>query len=92
MKAHATAEDPWSHDYANNTNAPSFGPYCVESWKKDDEFVAKANPNYYRGKALFRPRDLSQGAAERRRRLAILRTGSLVAAADEDARKEIRTG
>src|SRR5262249_47606923 len=29
---------------------PSFGPYCLERWVKDDEFVLKANPNYYRGK------------------------------------------
>ena len=25
MRAHATPEDPWSHAYSNNVNAPSFG-------------------------------------------------------------------
>lgn len=50
MKANAKPDDPWSHDYVNTTNAPGFGPYCVERWVKDDEFVFKANPNYYRGK------------------------------------------
>jgi len=50
MKAHAKPEDPWSHDYVNTVNAPAFGPYCVERWVKDDEFVFKANPNYYRSK------------------------------------------
>jgi peptide/nickel transport system substrate-binding protein len=53
MKAHATAADPWSHTYANTVNAPGFGPYCVERWVRDDEFVLRANPNYYRGKAAI---------------------------------------
>lgn len=53
MKAHATEADPWSHNYVNTTNNPSFGPYCVERWVKDDEFVVRANPNYYRGKAAI---------------------------------------
>jgi peptide/nickel transport system substrate-binding protein len=74
MKAHATAEDPWSHDYTNNVNAPSFGPYCLESWKKDEEFVAKANPNYYRGKPYF-DRVIYRKVPQSANRLAILRTG-----------------
>ena len=74
MKAHATEADPWSHDYTNNTNAPSFGPYCVESWKKDEEFVAKANPNYYRGKPYF-DRVIYRKVPQSANRLAILRTG-----------------
>jgi peptide/nickel transport system substrate-binding protein len=49
MKAHATEADPWSHNYVNTTNVPSFGPYCLESWVRDDQFVLRANPNYYRG-------------------------------------------
>ena len=53
MEEHATEEDPWSHEYANNVNAPSFGPYCVERWEKDSEFVVQANPNYYRGPAAI---------------------------------------
>lgn len=50
MKKHATEQDPWSHVYVNTQNVPSFGPYCLESWVRDDEFVLRANPNYYRGK------------------------------------------
>ncbi|MGZ9190231.1 MAG: IS30 family transposase, partial [Nitrospira sp.] len=46
MKKHATAEDPWTHDYVNTQNVPSFGAYCLERWVKDDEFVLRANPNY----------------------------------------------
>lgn len=74
MKAHATPEDPWSHDYTNNVNAPSFGPYCLESWKKDEEFVVKANPNYYRGKPYF-DRVIYRKVPQSANRLAILRTG-----------------
>jgi peptide/nickel transport system substrate-binding protein len=50
LKKHATPEDPWSHIYANTVNSPGFGPYCLESWIKDDQFVMRANPDYYRGK------------------------------------------
>jgi peptide/nickel transport system substrate-binding protein len=50
MKKHATEADPWSHIYANTTESPGFGPYCLERWVRDDEFVLRANPNYYRGK------------------------------------------
>jgi peptide/nickel transport system substrate-binding protein len=50
MKKHATPQDPWSHTYANTVNAAGFGPYCLERWVKDDEFVLRANPEYYRGK------------------------------------------
>ncbi len=53
MKKHATATDPWSHQWVNNNNAPGFGPYCLERWTRDDEFVLKANPDYYRGKAAI---------------------------------------
>ena len=49
MEANATEEDPWSHDYANNVDLPSFGPYCLENWEKDSQFVVVANPDYYRG-------------------------------------------
>ncbi|MFL2770654.1 MAG: ABC transporter substrate-binding protein [Rhodospirillaceae bacterium] len=49
-KKHATEADPWSHDYINNVTAPAFGPYCVERWEKGNEFILRANPNYYRGK------------------------------------------
>ena len=50
MKKHATETDPWSHNYVNTIGNPSFGPYCLERWVRDDEFVLRANPDYYRGK------------------------------------------
>ena len=49
MEANATPEDPWSHEYANNVNAPSFSPYCIKSWEKNSEMVLEANPDYYGG-------------------------------------------
>jgi len=50
LKKHLTPQDPWGHAYVNNVNVPSFGAYCLERWTKDDEFVLRANPDYYRGK------------------------------------------
>ncbi len=47
--AHSTDEDPWSTDHINNVAAPGFGPYCVERWSKNNEFILTANDNYYRG-------------------------------------------
>lgn len=74
MKANAKPDDPWSYDYANNTNLPSFGPYCLENWVKNSEIRFKANPNYYRGKAPIETaiiRKVPQGG----NRISILRSG-----------------
>lgn len=49
MQKHATAEDPWSHSYANTVNAPGFGPYCLESWKPGEEISYVANPDWWEG-------------------------------------------
>lgn len=51
MEENATSEDPWAHKYNNEVNAPGFGAYCLEDWKKSEEFITTANPDYYRGKA-----------------------------------------
>jgi len=53
MKAHATGSDPWSHTYSDTVNLPGFGPYCLEKWVKGSEFIVRANPRYYRGKAAI---------------------------------------
>jgi len=49
MEANATEDDPWSHDYVNNTDAPGFGPYCLDSWTKNEAISYTSNPEYYRG-------------------------------------------
>ncbi len=74
MEKHATAADPWSHDYANNVNAPSFGAYCLSKWVKNDEIVFTANPNYYRGKAAI-DRVVMKRVPQAANRLVILRSG-----------------
>ncbi len=53
MEANATEDDPWSHTYANNVNAPGFGPWCLESWDKGAGFSVTANADYYRGAPAF---------------------------------------
>ena len=75
MEAQKTAKDPWSHDYANTVNLPSFGPYCLSKWTKGSEFVLTANANYYGGKpavAKIVLRKVPQSA----NRLAAIRTGA----------------
>jgi peptide/nickel transport system substrate-binding protein len=75
MEAQKTAKDPWSHDYANTVNVPSFGPYCLSKWTKGSEFVLTANPKYYGGKpsvAKIVLRKVPQSA----NRLAAIRTGA----------------
>jgi peptide/nickel transport system substrate-binding protein len=49
LKAHATAADPWSHQYANNMTMAAFGPYCAASWVKDSSFTVTANPGWWNG-------------------------------------------
>lgn len=49
MEANSTAEDPWSHEYSNSTNLPSFGPYCVSDWVKNDSMTLTSNEKYYAG-------------------------------------------
>lgn len=74
MERRATAADPWSHDYNNTTNAPGFGPFCMDSWAKGQEFRVKANPAYYRGKAAY-DRVVVRKVPQSANRLAVLRTG-----------------
>lgn len=74
MRAHATDKDPWSHDYANSTNVPSFGPYCIDRWAKNQEIVLKANPDYYRGKPPLE-QIVMRRVPQSSNRVVILRTG-----------------
>jgi len=75
MKAHATPSDPWSHAWAADNNAPSFGPYCLQKWTKGSDFVAQANPNYYRGKAAINTIDF-RTVPEDANRIAALQSGA----------------
>lgn len=74
MEAHATEEDPWSHDYVNNTNAPGFGGYCLESWVKNEQITYTAFPDYYRGTPEIE-RVSVRRVPQSSNRLVVLRSG-----------------
>lgn len=74
MEANATAEDPWSHDYVNNTNAPGFGGYCLESWAKNEQITYTSFPDYYRG-APDATRVSVRRVPQSSNRLVVLRSG-----------------
>jgi peptide/nickel transport system substrate-binding protein len=74
MEANATSDDPWSHNYVNNTNAPGFGAYCLESWSKGQEITYRANPDYYRGAPKIE-RVSVRRVPQSSNRVVILRTG-----------------
>jgi peptide/nickel transport system substrate-binding protein len=53
MKAHATAADPWSHDWCNAGNTAGFGPYTLKSLVPSTSATLVADPNYWRGTPQF---------------------------------------
>lgn len=74
MLAHATPEDPWSHRHTGRVDGPSFGPWCVERWRKEEYFIVRANPHYYRGAPYF-DRIIMRNVPQSANRVGILRTG-----------------
>jgi peptide/nickel transport system substrate-binding protein len=74
MEANATEADPWSHDYVNNTGAPGFGAYCLESWAKSEQITYSAFPDYYRG-APDATRVSVRRVPQSSNRLVVLRSG-----------------
>lgn len=75
MEARATPADPYAHDYANNVGAPGFGPYCLDRWQKDKEFVLTANPDYYRGKPAI-DRVVVNKVAQSSQRMVLVRSNT----------------
>lgn len=74
MRRHATAADPWSHDYANQVRAPAFGAYCVARWTPGDQMVLTANPHYYRGAPAIR-RVVMKRVPQSSNRFILVKTG-----------------
>ena len=74
MEAQATDDDPWSHEYTNNVGVPSFGPYCLESWTKDDEIIFTANEDYYGGAPAIK-RVVMKKVPQSSNRVVVLRSG-----------------
>lgn len=75
MKKHATAKDPWSHDYTTRTNSPGFGAYCLTSWAKGTEIVVTANPEYFGAKPQFK-KVIVRKVAANANRVASLQRGA----------------
>jgi peptide/nickel transport system substrate-binding protein len=75
VKKHATASDPWAHEWLNNSGAAGFGAYGIKSWTKGSSLVLEANPNYYRGAPEFKTINI-QSVPEPGSRLAALSGGS----------------
>lgn len=71
---HATAADPWAHQYTNNVAAAGFGPYCVERWLKGNEFVLRSNNAYYRGAPAI-PRVVIKRIPQSANRYVLMRMG-----------------
>jgi peptide/nickel transport system substrate-binding protein len=74
MLKNATPDDPWSHNYTNNVNGPSFGPWKLESWRKEQEFIVTRNPGYY-GPRPYYDRIIFRRVPQSSNRIAILRSG-----------------
>jgi peptide/nickel transport system substrate-binding protein len=53
MKAHATASDPWSHNWCNAGNAVGFGPYYLDKLVPNSSAVLKATPNFWAGAPVY---------------------------------------
>lgn len=54
MLEHATAEDPWSEDWAGQNANAGFGPYGIESVTPDQQVVLAANPDYVLGEPAIK--------------------------------------
>lgn len=46
MKANATPDDPWSHEFSQ-ANGAGFGPYCIADFKPGESISYEANKGYY---------------------------------------------
>jgi peptide/nickel transport system substrate-binding protein len=74
MEANATAEDPWSHAYANEVNAPGFGAYCLDTWTKGESISYTSNPDYFAGAPAIQKVTV-QRVPQSSNRVVVLQTG-----------------
>lgn len=73
-RRHATAADPWSHDWINRVAAPGFGPYCLNRWVPGSTFALRANPRYWAGPPPLR-RVVIKRVPQSSNRYILIRTG-----------------
>ncbi|MFN8593828.1 MAG: ABC transporter substrate-binding protein [Thermomicrobiales bacterium] len=79
-RKHATADDPWALEWMKR-NAPSIGPYMLESWEPGVQQVLVRNPNYY-GPAPEIGRIIYRQVPESANRVALLISGDAQIARD----------
>ena len=79
-RKHATEEDPWALEWMKR-NAPSIGPYMLESWEPGVQQVLVRNPNYY-GPAPDIDRIIYRQVPESANRTALLISGDAQVARD----------
>jgi peptide/nickel transport system substrate-binding protein len=72
-RKHATEDDPWALEWMKR-NAPSIGPYMLESWEPGVQQVLVRNPNYY-GPAPDIGRIIYRQVPESANRVALLISG-----------------
>jgi peptide/nickel transport system substrate-binding protein len=74
-KKHATAEDPWAHQFLNR-NTLGTGPYYLVSFRQGQEVVLEQVPNYWR-KAPYFKRIVYRTVPDPAARLTLLRSGEV---------------
>jgi peptide/nickel transport system substrate-binding protein len=73
MKKHATASDPWSHNWGNQ-NCAGFGPYEITTYKPGTQIIYQYRKDYYRPAPKY-TKIFTSAVAEAGSRVAALKTG-----------------
>jgi peptide/nickel transport system substrate-binding protein len=79
-RKHATDDDPWALEWMKR-NAPSIGPYMLESWEPGVQQVLVRNPNYF-GPPPDIDRIIYRQVPESANRVALLISGDAQIARD----------
>ena len=82
MKKHATAKDPWSHSWNDQTGLAAYGPYCLSKWIKGSEIDLTANPKYNWGPTPQFTKVILRQVPSNSSRIAALKGGSADIAQD----------
>jgi peptide/nickel transport system substrate-binding protein len=73
---HATADDPWAHEYVKR-NSLGTGPYYLASYQPGQQVVLEAVPNYWRQPAPFFKRIVYRTVPDPAVRLTLLKAGEV---------------
>jgi peptide/nickel transport system substrate-binding protein len=72
MKKVATASDQYAHHFTETTGAPTFGPYCLSSWKKGASMTFTANKGWFRGAPQYSKITMEQVPSDSQRVAGLL--------------------